>query len=206
MVAPLSFYCTMTIGALSVPCAVRTFGYEKEVYWREASTGLNRLAYYLGKVLADIPYIAILAFLFMAPMVLIAPWRAPLEGLYAYTLCVMALIFALGYLLSALLDAPENAALAGVVVAVLANLFGGFVPMIGNNGKWAYTHWAQRALMTLELQQGYGLTMAQFNSFVNSEWEAPNYGFDLGMLVVIAIIINVGAFVVLAVRRHDKQR
>jgi ABC-type transport system involved in multi-copper enzyme maturation permease subunit len=193
-------------GGLAVPAAVRTFGNEKEVYWREASSGASRLAYYLGKAIADIPYIAIMSLLFMSPMVIIAPWRAPMEGLYAYTFILMLFMTSLAYLLSGLTDRPENAALTGVIVAVLANLFGGFVPMIGSSGEWAYTHWAQRALVALELKEGRDMTQAQFNVLVDKEWENADYGQDLGILLGFSLALHVAAFTALALRRKDKQR
>ena len=47
---PMTFYISITIGVLTIPPSVRSLGAEKEVFWREAGTGINRLAYFLGKV------------------------------------------------------------------------------------------------------------------------------------------------------------
>ncbi len=60
--------------------------------------------------------------------------------------------------------------------------------MIGKFGSWCYTHWAQRALVTVELQEGYGLRPATFNTLVPSEWRDPNWQADVGFLWVITFL------------------
>ena len=65
------------VGVLGLPAGVRSLGAGREVFWREASVGASRLAYYLGRIAADAPRLALLAFFFVAPLVAIAPWRAP---------------------------------------------------------------------------------------------------------------------------------
>lgn len=65
------------VGVIAVPAGVRSLGSGREVFWREASVGANRLAYFLGRVIADAPKVALFAFLFTAPLIAIAPWRAP---------------------------------------------------------------------------------------------------------------------------------
>ena len=57
--------------------------------------------------------------------------------------------------------------------------------MIGTYGGWAYTHWAQRAIVALELQQGYGLSDAAFNTMVPKEWRDPAWQLDVGVLWAI---------------------
>ena len=58
---------------------VKSLGVGREVFWREAGVGANRLAYYLGRLLADAPKLALLAFFFTAPLVAISPWRTPVQ-------------------------------------------------------------------------------------------------------------------------------
>ncbi len=41
---------------------MRTFGAEKTVYWREASSGINTVAYFLAKNIIDLPFILINVF------------------------------------------------------------------------------------------------------------------------------------------------
>jgi len=68
------------VGIITVPAGVRSLGAGREVFWREAGVGVSRLAYYLGRIITDAPKIVLLAFFFTAPLVAIAPWRAPVES------------------------------------------------------------------------------------------------------------------------------
>lgn len=78
------FYICMTSGALCVPAATRYLGSEKKVYWREMSAGGrgSRVAYLLGRALADIPFAAMLALLYTGPLMLISAWRMPAEYMF----------------------------------------------------------------------------------------------------------------------------
>jgi hypothetical protein len=78
-----------------------------------------------GRVLA----LAVAALAFVAPLVAISHWRAPVETLYFAVLVTMFFITALGFTISALLVAPDAANLLGVNVAVISCLFSGFVPL-----------------------------------------------------------------------------
>ena len=61
---------------------MRALGAEKEVFYREAAAGVSRLAYFVGKLLAELPKLACLAFAFTAPALAIAPLRSPAGLLY----------------------------------------------------------------------------------------------------------------------------
>ena len=135
---------------------VNTFGREKEVFAREAATGATPIAYFLGKALADIPFMVLGALMFVAPMVAIAPWRAPVEDLYGIFLLYIGFTNALGYVLSFLFNSADDATLCGVILIILLNLFGGFVPKLGDNphGMLFAQHWLSRALTAVELKYG----------------------------------------------------
>jgi hypothetical protein len=68
------------VGVIAVPAGVRSLGSDREVFWRQAGSGVNRAAFYLGRIMADAPKLVLFAFLFIAPLVAIAPWRAPVAG------------------------------------------------------------------------------------------------------------------------------
>lgn len=205
--APVTFYSTICIGVLTLPPAVRALGAERAIFWREASVGINRLAYFVGKVLAELPKLAVSSFAFVAPLVAISHWRAPVETLYFAVLVTMFFITALGFAISALLVAPDAANLFGVNVAVIACLFSGFVPLLGNGAVWCYARWVQRALLAIELMDGWGLDAATFDrSMFSKEHEKPNWGRDLWILTIIAVITYALGFVLLLLRHRDKQR
>jgi len=200
MVEPATFYLTMVLGALGVPPAVRTFGREKEVFAREAYVGIHPIAYFLGKVAADVPYFILTSFLFLAPVVAIAPWRGPTTELFAICVAISIFIQALGNALSLAIADPDSATLVGVITAILLNLFGGFVPRLGDGAVWAYTRWSARAIVAVELGHGQlkgSLYSGAFNSLIPEEHADPDYGTDLGHLLLFAAVTHAASLVLL---------
>jgi hypothetical protein len=86
--------------------------------------------------------------MFVAPMVAIAPWRGPVEAFYTTFLVYTLFIYALGYTLSLLFADADSATLCGVILAILLNLFNGFVPKLGDSpqGQLFVSHWLSRAI------------------------------------------------------------
>jgi hypothetical protein len=113
---PVTFYISMALAVITVPAAVRSLGGERAVFWREASVGVNRLAYFVGKVAAEVPKMALLAFCFVAPLVAISHWRAPVERLFLSVLVDVFFLYALGFAVSATFVATDAANLFGVTV------------------------------------------------------------------------------------------
>jgi hypothetical protein len=192
-VAPATFLLCMILGSVTIPIAVRTFGREKEVFAREAAVGASKMAYYLGKSFSDFPFAAINVFMYLTPILAIAPWQAPPEKMYAVMLCISYTVTGLGYMLSLFFSDPDDAVLTGVIFAILLNLFSGFVPTIGDGiiGLIMYTHWAARAFTAAELIDGQKISVSDFNQIVPSEWQSPNYAKDCGMMILIGVLIQV---------------
>ena len=101
-VAALNFIAFIVIGA-GAAVATNTFGAEKVIYWRESSTGLNSVAYFSAKVVADVPkalastlcMLAGLLYSFVSPM--------NTGELITATVILYLNSYAAGYLLSFLL-------------------------------------------------------------------------------------------------------
>jgi hypothetical protein len=183
----------MILGAVTVPGAVRTLGREKEIFAREVAVGANKIAYFLGKIISDFPFMVVNTFLFMAPMVAIAPWQSPLDKMYPTLLCVTLVVSTMGYLLSVVLKDPDTAVLVGVILAILLNLFSGFVPTIGDGpiGLIMYSRWVARAITSAELQYGQKVgSVDDFNSVVPDNWRDPDFGYDCGIIVLISVILT----------------
>jgi hypothetical protein len=86
------------------------------------------------------------------------------------------------------------------------NLFGGFVPMVGTYGVWAYTHWAQRAFATNELLLGYKVDRALYDALVPDEWMSPDFYADIGYLIVMAALTAALALALTVGLFRDQQR
>lgn len=169
----------------------------------------------MGKVLAHIPVLAMAAFCFTSSLVAVSHWRAPVELLFFAVLVLMWFITALGFAISGCLVSPDAANLFGVNVAVIACLFSGFVPLLGDNAVWAYSRWAQRSLLAIELVEGWklettprpGQRLSVYDlSMFTKEHRNPDWGRDLWILTVTALVTYVVGFALLALRHRDKQR
>jgi hypothetical protein len=69
------------------------------------------------------------------------------------------------------------------------NLFSGFVPAIGTDGGWAYTHWVVRSYVAVELVEGNGLDTETFNAYSwTDEFNNPDWR-KVGGAARIAILL-----------------
>ncbi len=153
------------------------------------------------------PLWCLFALCFSAPLAAIAPLRAPFAGLFALLLACVAVCSALGAVLSAWFGTDcDKANLAGVIIATIANLFGGFVPLIGTGAVWAYTRWTARAFAALEVGDGYGLSGDIYNWVAGDEWQHADWPRDLGVLALIALLLFGLALLISLTRFRDKRR
>ncbi|KAK5799747.1 hypothetical protein F5H01DRAFT_314108 [Linnemannia elongata] len=124
-----------------------TFGNEKIVYWREKSSGLLTLPYYLAKVIADIPRIVLAGIMFSISLVIFFNERSNYFYLLFIIINLYAVAFAMGYLLSALV--PQNrVGLVGTGFTLAwAIVFSGDAPDLADvmspdaSGGYAATRW-----------------------------------------------------------------
>ena len=126
----------------------------------------------------------------MSPIIAIAPWRAPVEMFYEVLLCIAICINSIGYAFSFVFADPDNAVLTGTIMVILLNLFGGFVPKLGEGlmGDISYTHYSARAIAAVELYHGWNITTG-FNKLVPNEWKNPDVPKDCGVLLEIAVVV-----------------
>ncbi|KAJ3256453.1 hypothetical protein HDU77_003139 [Chytriomyces hyalinus] len=211
----ISLYCFLVglaVALASAPSAVKVFGEEKHVYWREAASGHSRLAYFLGKTLATICRIIIMSLHFTAfYMILAKPIIAPhlqyiiiaLEywGVYGLS-CIISMVVR-----------RENASLLAVVMCLFASVFCGYGPSITQAKNWklnwlmdmSFNKWAAEAMYAASVniyknQYDVDLVAAQFG------WSLNQIDKDLVVCFFIGLIARVLGFVLLVVLHRDKQR
>lgn len=99
-----STYSVMAIGLVAATIGTRTFGAERAVYWRETAAGGNTVAYFLSKMLIEVPTIALNSLVLVSSTFLLL---APSGGFGAHWLTTFLLewvCYALGYWTSGLLE------------------------------------------------------------------------------------------------------
>ena len=196
-IGPATFLVPMVLGAMSVPSAIRTFGREKDTFSREQAVGANKPAYFLGKCLVDMFCSFFYVFVFLAPMIAIAPWRSPTEMLYCVMLVVNACITSIGYALSFVFTNPDDAVLCATILVILINLVGGFVPTLGDGilGTLSYSKYASRAIFNTEVYYGHDITDDDlYDTIAPPSWKGRDLGRDLLNLVIITIVTLIFAY------------
>jgi hypothetical protein len=128
-------YIAIAIGVSGAPAGVQTFNEERQMYFREASAGHSRLAYFLAKNISVLPRIALAGLHFAGLFAVFAHMVTPFETLYVIVslmyLCVYGLACAMGMLV-----ARENAPLLAVVIAIVAGTLSGFGPSVVQAKQW----------------------------------------------------------------------
>ncbi|KAG0206264.1 hypothetical protein BGX28_002261 [Mortierella sp. GBA30] len=105
-----------------------TFGNEKLVYWREKSSGLLTLPYYLAKVIADIPRIVLAGIMFSISLIIFFNQRSNYFYLLFIIIILYAVAFAMGYLLSALIPQSRVSLVGTGFTLAWAIVFSGDAP------------------------------------------------------------------------------
>ncbi|KAL8805817.1 MAG: hypothetical protein Q9182_001729 [Xanthomendoza sp. 2 TL-2023] len=190
----------IAIGLIASSPGVKIFGEEKLVYWREASAGHNRLAYYTGKILSTFPRMVVACLHFTATfMVLCTPridWGAAFVAnlLYFYTIYGLASIVSM---LTRREDGPLLAVMASLIVGVL----NGMSPTLSVVAEW-HMAWFWRALPGTWLAEAYfeknvgglGYLYAIEHASQGSGYRVGKFGWDCCVLGIIGTVYRVLAF------------
>ncbi|KAL8634457.1 MAG: hypothetical protein Q9228_007948, partial [Teloschistes exilis] len=200
----------IAVGLIASSPGVKIFGEEKLVYAREASSGHNRFAYYVGKVLSTIPRMVVANLHFTAAFMLLATpriaWSHALLANGLYFWCVYGLAACVS-MLARREDGPLLAVMASLVVGVL----NGMSPNLTVVEGWRLG-WLWRALPGTWLAEGY------FGENVGAVWGAlydvadasQGTGYALGRFSVdCAVLAGIGCVyrvVAFALMRAVSQR
>jgi ABC-type multidrug transport system ATPase subunit len=156
-IGPFGFYMTMALGIVAASVSTKSFcGPEKVIFWREAGTGVSVAAYFLSVLVIDIPVQLLGALFFVAPVAMFTQFRGPMDMYLLWSICLVWCVFGMGNLIGTAFETDlALSTLLATMVAVLANLFGGYVPKAGTGGYYAYTRYSARALSYIEMALGY---------------------------------------------------
>lgn len=199
-VAQMALLVGIAIGLIASSPGVKIFGEEKLVYWREASSGHNRLAYYLGKVLSTFPRMIIACLHFTATFMLLATPRIDWCSSFLANLLYFYTIYGLASILSMCIrreDGPLLAVMASLIVGVL----NGMSPNLRVVRGW-HMSWFWRALPGTWLAEAYfekNVGPLAYMYGVDHASKATGYrlgkfGWDCCVLGIIGTIYRILAF------------
>ncbi|RHZ83218.1 hypothetical protein Glove_99g58 [Diversispora epigaea] len=193
-----------------------TFGYEKVVYWRDTSSGMKTIPYYLAKSIADVPRIIIAGLMFSLAFILFYSYQSRFSEIYVIVLLTYIAAWKMGYFLSAIFSKEK----LGLVSTGFALFFGmvlsGATPRLDmvkadNNLKWIYwifdlsaPRWSVEALYLKELDPGRWIE-------IHTESLKFTYSFDhylkaLYNITFIALAWSCLAFLAMKLVNRDKQK
>ena len=202
----------LAIGLTASSPGVKIFGEEKLVYWREAASGHNRLAYYIGKVLSTFPRMFLANIHFSVFFLLIStpkiPWGAAFVANLLYFYCIYGLASCIS-VITRREDGPLLATMTSLIVGVIS----GMSPSLKSVKQWHMT-WLWRASPGTWLSEGYfteNISPYRYLYNVNDAAQALGYtldrfGLDLAMLFVLGTACRVLAFLGLRFLNRQRQR
>jgi len=208
----MSLLVGLAIGLSASSPGVKIFGEEKLVYWREAASGHNRFAYYLGKVLSTIPrmFLANVHFttLFMLLSTPKISWGDAFLANQLYFWCIYGLSSCVSMIVKRE-DGPLIATLTSLIVGVL----NGMSPSLAKVTKW-HMIWLWRTFPGTWLAEGYYDQNVSplgylFQIEVASKavgFNLGRYGFDMVVLFLLGLLYRIVAFLGLRFLNRNKQK
>ena len=199
-VPELSLLIGLAVGLIASSPGVKIFGEEKLLYAREASSGHNRFAYYLGKVLSTFPRMILSNLHFtMTFMYLATPkisWGAAFVTHQLYFYCIYGLSSCVS-MVTKREDGPLIATMASLVVGLVS----GVKPSLHRVAGWQMT-WLWRASPGTWLSEAYfteNVTPYGYLYQIDQAASATGYklggfGVDLAVLFLLGTIYRVIAF------------
>ncbi|KAI9142394.1 P-loop containing nucleoside triphosphate hydrolase protein [Paraphysoderma sedebokerense] len=189
-----------TVGIAGAPAGVKVFGEERPVYWRETSSGQNRLAYFLGKIMSVIYRYTLSSLHFTA---LFTFFGTP----------IFFNIYGMGSLIS-MLTRRENASLVAVVMGLVFAAFCGYAVTLvvaeRSGIRWlldlSFTRWGTEALYTSFLEPYEGLYEIDRVSAPLWGYTLRRYTTDILVMLALGLGFNVLAYSSMVMLHRDKQR
>jgi hypothetical protein len=145
-------FTSMAVGFTTIQSSLRLFGNERVVFWREASAGASRTAYFVGKNLSDLPRLLLVPAFYLALFLGFSGIHENNSVRYWSLLMGVWATSGIGYMASTLF-APRSAQLGGVSLTLVCCLLSGFFPTWPESGpilrtfiSCSYARWLNEAL------------------------------------------------------------
>ncbi|TPX55433.1 hypothetical protein PhCBS80983_g05319 [Powellomyces hirtus] len=200
------------VSLAGAPAGVKVFSEERTVYWREAASGHNRFAYYVGKTVAAAYRFIISSLHFTATYVFLAKPQSDFATQFLTMMLLFYGVYGMAALVS-MITSRQNANLMAVIVCLFASIFCGFGPSIKDAKSWgiifiwqlSYNRWAAEVLFTEYLIPFRGVY--DIDAVAESTgYTLDRVGYDIGMIVLLGAVWRVLAFFCMILLNRDKQK
>ncbi|KAJ3247171.1 hypothetical protein HDU78_004978 [Chytriomyces hyalinus] len=211
----LGLYGTLIGVAVAVagcPAGVRLFGEEKLIYWREAASGHNSLAYYLGKNISVLYRVALAALHFTGVYVLFSKPTFSLVVQYILIFLNFLCIYGIAAVISMIMR-RENASLLTVVLGLLCAIFDGFAPSLRDAREAGVEFLFAIFPNRFAAEAQYSLSLGVYSHIYDLQYATEYFGYELNktarnMIVMVALALGyrVLGFLLMVGMHRDKQR
>ncbi|CAN1833160.1 ABC transporter G family member 28, partial [Linum perenne] len=193
---------TYTVIAVSLLCkisALRSFSLDKLHYWRERSSGMSSLAYFLAKDTIDHFNTIIKPVVYLSMFYFFNNPRSSIYDNYIVLLCLVYCVTGLAYILAIAFEAgPAQlwAVLLPVVLTLIATRNDG--GLVGRLSDLCYTKWALEAFVISNAKRYYGVWLiTRCGSLMENGYDLNHWNRCLILLVATGLGSRVVAFIVL---------
>ena len=199
----LGFFICMAAGVAGSPAAVRTFGEEREMFLRESAGHHSAGAYFLGKIVAELPRLTLASLHFAAFFTLAALPTTSFAWMWTIVWGVFFGVYGLSALTSMLVS-RANGALLGTIASLIMATMCGYGPSLELGRQWglivvqdvAYTRWATELWVHQE--------MLPYREVFIDEVPAAVFGYtldrpawDVAAMLILGVAMRVAAFICL---------
>ncbi|KAL3137532.1 hypothetical protein ABBQ38_004816 [Trebouxia sp. C0009 RCD-2024] len=188
-----TLYINVALGLLTTVSALRTFGVHRTVFYREASSGLNKFAFFLAQDTFDHTGTLLKSGLYMVMYYSFAQPRAVIWQMY---LCTVAIVYACtgtAYLMSQVME-PASAQLSAAIYSLIAALLGRrhdgpFLLWCVYN--LSFARWGLEGFIISEANRLNGVwLLARCADLKQLNYSVADFHLCLGMLVFIGLLFR----------------
>lgn len=191
-----------TIIAVSLLCkiaALRTFSQEKLQYWRESSSGMSSLAYFLAKDTVDHFNTVIKPVVYLSMFYFFINPRSPLTDNYVVLLCLVYCVTGIAYVLSIFFQ-PGSAQLLSVLLPIVLTLIATQNPtgenkIMKNITRLCYPKWALEAFIIANAKRYYGVWLiTRCGALKKGGYDVHDWTLCIAVLMIVGLASRGVAF------------
>ncbi|KAI6676541.1 hypothetical protein NL676_037337 [Syzygium grande] len=190
---------TYTIIAVSLLCkisALRSLSLDKLQHWRESSSGMSSLAYFLAKDTIDHFNTVIKPVVYLSTFYFFTNPRSSFADNYTVLLCLVYCVTGIAYALAIFFEAGAAqlwSVLLPVILTLIATRNGGGISSIISN--FCYPKWALEAFVIANAERYYGVWLiTRCGALFKSGYNLNNWGTCIFILIFIGILGRAIAF------------
>ncbi|KAI8914475.1 hypothetical protein EDD86DRAFT_199414, partial [Gorgonomyces haynaldii] len=211
VIPQLGFFLAAAAALAASPAGVKVFSEERVVYWREASSGHDPTAYFIGKSFSVLYRLCVTSLHFAVIFHVLARPLISFQKLYVVILALFFGVYGLSSAIS-MIVARENAALLAVVICLFNAVFTGFGVTLVDGHNWglswlfdmSFYRWAAEAIYTESVLPFEGVYLV-YKSAEKWGYTLNRFHYDVGMAVVSGLGWRLLAYVLMKDLNKSKQ-